>query len=81
MTSSPFARIVLEVDPGTEPIVGLMSREGAAPRSFSGWMGLFSALEQEMQALTSSVPADAAARGSQNNKLGTGVAAGEQPEP
>ncbi|MFZ0215392.1 MAG: hypothetical protein WAM30_05560 [Candidatus Dormiibacterota bacterium] len=43
-------RIILDVDPTSEPIEGLISVQGAPDRDFSGWMGLTRALEMALRA-------------------------------
>lgn len=49
MDSHPSLRLVLEVDPRTEPISGHL--EGSAGNvEFVGWLGLASALEQLLAA-------------------------------
>jgi hypothetical protein len=44
MTQDPL-RISLELDPGAQPISGRLYEELGGVRSFSGWLGLFAALE------------------------------------
>ena len=40
----PAASIVLELDPGADPIAGQVRAPDQAPRAFTGWTGLFAAL-------------------------------------
>jgi hypothetical protein len=41
-------RIVLELDPAADPIAGSLTGPRAPARSFSGWIALGRALEQEI---------------------------------
>lgn len=40
----PAASIVLELDPGADPIAGQVRAPDQDPRAFTGWTGLFAAL-------------------------------------
>jgi hypothetical protein len=44
MSQDPL-RMSLELDPGAEPISGRLYEELGGVRAFSGWLGLFAALE------------------------------------
>ncbi len=37
-------QIVIDLDPGSEPIAGHVNADGHAPRAFTGWTGLFAVL-------------------------------------
>jgi hypothetical protein len=55
-------QVVLEFQPGATPIAGLLCQAHAAPRRFSGWVELLSALELAIEALhLSSHPAEESA--------------------
>jgi hypothetical protein len=45
MTSQNLLRLLLELDRGGEPISGRLCGERGCVRAFSGWLGLFAALE------------------------------------
>jgi hypothetical protein len=40
----PATSIVVDLDPGTDPIAGHVLARDQLPRAFTGWMGLFAAL-------------------------------------
>jgi hypothetical protein len=37
-------RIIVDLEPGADPIAGHVSAHGQQPRSFTGWTGLFATL-------------------------------------
>jgi len=39
-------RILIELDPGTEPLAGRITVPGAEPRAFVGWMELVHAIDR-----------------------------------
>ena len=41
--------VTLEVDPTSDPIQGIARDERGAERTFSGWVGLATALEQALE--------------------------------
>jgi hypothetical protein len=62
MTVRNAGSVVLEFEPGATPIAGVLRHGHAAPRRFSGWVELLSALETTIATLhLSSNPADESA--------------------
>lgn len=49
MTGEQSRRLTLDLQPGSEPIEGRISEEGAESRPFVGWLALATALQQAMR--------------------------------
>lgn len=62
MTDSNTGYVVVEFESGATPITGILRHGDVAPRRFSGWVELLSALEATIAALQlSSKPAEESA--------------------
>jgi hypothetical protein len=46
----PRRRIVIEFEPGPDPVVGTISAPPAAPLEFCGWLELITTLDREFSA-------------------------------
>jgi hypothetical protein len=43
--SNPHRRVIIEFEPGSQPINGVVREQGLAPRPFSGWLEFMVLLE------------------------------------
>ena len=48
VSNGPRQRFELEIDPGSTPITGVLTKEGREPVEFAGWLGLATALERHL---------------------------------
>jgi hypothetical protein len=43
--SNPHRRVIIDFEPGSQPINGVVRGRGLAPRPFTGWLALMASLE------------------------------------
>ena len=43
--SNPHRRVIIDFEPGSQPINGVVREGGLAPRPFTGWLALMASLE------------------------------------
>jgi hypothetical protein len=75
VASAPRRRLILEVEDGSDPIVGCVRDEQAASFDFSGWLGFASALQEALTATVdspSAVPSASPLSDAERSALGGG---------
>jgi hypothetical protein len=66
----PRRRIVIEFEPGHDPVAGTISAPSAAPREFCGWLELISTLDRQFAGNAESASRRDERSGTENSGVG-----------